>query len=96
MPIISCFVELGSHNLPIFDVFFFFFDTVLEGGIPQEISEDEKVSLLTLRVQNNNLTTAVPASICELDVTTGEGELVELGVDCDICNGCSLCKGRCH
>ena len=69
---------------------------VSDGGIPDEIDKGEKVNLLTLRVQNNRLSIPVSRSICELDVNLGEYELVELGVDCQICNGCTLCKDRCY
>jgi hypothetical protein len=70
--------------------------TVLTGGIPDDVDDDTKLSLLTLRAQNNRLTTKVSKEICDLDVNKGEYELVELGVDCEICDGCSLCKTRCY
>ena len=66
------------------------------GGIPDQIDEDTKLGLLTLRAQNNRLTTKISKEVCDLDVNKGEYELVELGVDCEICNGCSLCKTRCY
>lgn len=70
--------------------------TVFTGGIPDDVDDDTKLSLLTLRAQNNRLTTKVSKEICGLDVNKGDYELVELGVDCEICDGCSLCKTRCY
>ena len=69
---------------------------VLEGGIPDDMDDGTKLSLLTLRAQNNRLVNQLSKNICELDVNKGEYELVELGVDCQICNGCSLCKTKCY
>jgi len=72
-------------------------DNLLEGMIPYIIDDEQKVNLLTIRVQNNKLTTPVASAICNLDVNLGDYELVELGVDCEICpDDCSLCKGRCY
>lgn len=72
-------------------------DNRLEGMIPYNIDTDEKISLLTIRVQNNQLTQPVAPSICDLDVEKGYYELVELSVDCEICpDDCSLCAGRCY
>eukprot|EP00584_Thalassiosira_punctigera_P021109 CAMPEP_0172549010 /NCGR_PEP_ID=MMETSP1067-20121228/18180_1 /TAXON_ID=265564 ORGANISM="Thalassiosira punctigera, Strain Tpunct2005C2" /NCGR_SAMPLE_ID=MMETSP1067 /ASSEMBLY_ACC=CAM_ASM_000444 /LENGTH=122 /DNA_ID=CAMNT_0013336325 /DNA_START=433 /DNA_END=798 /DNA_ORIENTATION=- len=59
-------------------------DNYLEGMIPYVIDDDQKVNLLTIRVQNNRLTQPVAPVICDLDVNKGEYELVELGVDCEI------------
>lgn len=65
--------------------------------IPYDIDEDQKLNMLTIRVQNNQLTTPVASAICDLDVNRGQYELVELGVDCNICpSDCSLCVGRCY
>lgn len=65
--------------------------------IPDEIDDDQKGNLLTLRAQHNQLTVEVAPAICELDVNLGNYELVELGVDCDICpSSCTLCTGRCY
>ena len=73
------------------------YSTDLEGMIPYNIDEDQKVSMLTIRVQNNKLTQPVAKVICDLDVNKGYYELVELGVDCPICpSDCSLCQGRCY
>ncbi|KAL3811057.1 hypothetical protein ACHAXA_004568 [Cyclostephanos tholiformis] len=72
-------------------------DNRLEGAIPYDIVEEQKVNLLTIRVQNNQLTLPVASDICDLDVNEGEYELVELGVDCEICpSDCGLCAGRCY
>ena len=77
------------------NLIYILFLSVFEGGIPDNVNYDTKLSLLTLRVQNNRLTTQVTKEICDLDVNKGY-ELVELGVDCEICNGCSLCNSRCY
>ena len=70
---------------------------VLEGMIPYTIDDEQKVNLLTIRVQNNKLTVPVAPAICNLNVDLGDYELVELGVDCEICpDDCALCKGRCY
>lgn len=69
----------------------------LNGAIPYDIVEEQKVNLVALRVQNNQLTLPVASDICDLDVTKGEYELVELGVDCEICpSDCGICAGRCY
>ena len=65
--------------------------------IPYDIAESQKANLLTIRAQNNLLTLPVAPDICDLDVTEGYYELVELGVDCEICpSDCRLCTGRCY
>lgn len=74
-----------------------FLPAELSGSIPYIIDDDQKVNMLTLRVQHNQLTQPVASPICALDVNRGEYELVELGVDCSICPvGCSLCRNRCY
>ena len=65
--------------------------------IPYNIDEDQKAGMLTIRVQNNRLTQPVASVFCDLDVNLGYYELVELGVDCEICpSDCSICQGRCY
>ncbi|KAL7478480.1 hypothetical protein ACHAW6_004245 [Cyclotella cf. meneghiniana] len=71
-------------------------DNFFVGGIPDDMNSGLKLNLLTLRAQNNSLTTKVSSNICDLDVNKGEYELVELSVDCEICDGCSLCRTRCY
>ena len=72
-------------------------DNLLEGMLPYDILEETKLSLMTIRVQNNLLALPVSPDICDLDVTLGWYELVELSVDCEICpSDCRLCTGRCY
>jgi len=65
----------------------------LTGGLPSKWGDKKK--LLTLKVQNNNLRWEIPKDICKQWVLDGNGELVELGADCNICR-CDFCRGRCY
>ena len=99
MTIVSARTELilGHDVLTKLTSFRSNYHSVLEGSIPYNIVDDQKLNLLTIRVQNNKLTAPVASSICELDVNKGQYELVELGVDCVICpDDCSICAGRCY
>jgi hypothetical protein len=78
-------------------LFVILLSSVLEGMIPYDIAEQQKYNLMTIRAQHNLLTLPVAPDICDLDVTKGTYELVELGVDCDICSSdCRLCSGHCY
>lgn len=69
----------------------------LTGMVPYIIDDEQKINMLTIRVQNNKLTHPVASILCDLDVNKGDYELVELNVDCEICpDDCSLCRGRCN
>ena len=73
------------------------YSTELDGGIPDDIELEQKANFLTIRVQNNQLTEMVPSDICDMYVNLGYYELIELGVDCDICpSTCDACVGRCY
>ena len=50
--------------------------------------------LLSIRVENNNLSGEFDKSVCMLDVRNGRAEMVELGADCDNCS-CKLCERSC-
>jgi len=65
----------------------------LVGGVPEDWGDRKK--LLSLKVQDNNLSWKIPKELCNLWAPDGEGELVELGADCRICD-CHFCKGRCY
>lgn len=75
---------------------FYFNDNMLAGGIPEVGNSELARNLITIRAQHNQLTDPVPNGLCDLDVNKKYGELVELSVDCTICNQCDLCKSRCY
>jgi Leucine-rich repeat (LRR) protein len=65
-------------------------DNMLTGGLPTGWVEDNKF-IDTITVQNNSLTESIDKSICKLSAFQN-GELVELGAECDICSCDLLCK----
>lgn len=75
---------------------FYFNDNMLAGGIPEVGDAELARNLITIRAQHNQLTDPVPNGLCDLDVNKRYGELIELSVDCSICNECDLCKSRCY
>jgi len=75
---------------------FYFNDNMLAGGIPEVGNAELARNLITIRAQHNQLTDPVSNGLCDLDVNKKYGELVELSVDCTICNQCDLCKSRCY
>mmetsp|Transcript_33120 Transcript_33120/g.56098 ORF Transcript_33120/g.56098 Transcript_33120/m.56098 type:complete len:612 (-) Transcript_33120:27-1862(-) len=75
---------------------FYFNDNMLAGGIPEVGDAELARNLITIRAQHNQLSDPVPNGLCDLDVNKKYGELIELSVDCAICNECDLCKSRCY
>jgi len=65
-------------------------DNMLTGGVPTGWV-DENYFLDTLTVQNNNLTIPIEYPICQFS-SLQNGELVELGADCEVCS----CEGLCE
>lgn len=68
-------------------------DNMLTGGLPTDWEQDNRF-LLTLNVQNNNLTVPIDKDICKFSVLEA-GELVELGIECEICSCETLCD-KCY
>lgn len=75
---------------------FYFNDNMFVGGIPEVGNAELARNIVTVRAQHNQLTDPVPKGLCDLDVNKLYGELVELSVDCSICNECDLCISRCY
>ena len=68
----------------------------LSGELPSDWFNgfDYQKRLLSIRVENNNLSGEFDKSVCMLDVRNGRAEMVELGADCDNCS-CKLCERSC-
>jgi len=71
-------------------------DNMLIGGLPNSWVDSDELnatsSINTINVQHNNLTEAIDNILCELGISNGGGNLVELQGDCDICQCIELCS----
>lgn len=70
-------------------------DNQLSGGLPIGI-ENDYPDLLTLSVHNNNLTQVIDRAVCDMDLFF-DGHLIDLGIDCSICDCtflCTLCNNN--
>lgn len=68
-------------------------DNMLTGGVPTGWVKDNAF-IDTIAVQNNNLTEPIDKDICKFSALEN-GELVELGAECDICP-CSVLCDKCY
>jgi hypothetical protein len=59
-------------------------DNQFTGSPPSNYDSKNNFDLLTYRVQNNGFTTDIGKELCTMFLF-GDGELVELGADCNIC-----------
>lgn len=65
-------------------------DNQLTGGMPVGFAANHP-QLLTLHIQHNSLTQVLEPAICQLDVYL-QGNMIDLGSDCSICQCTFFCN----